>query len=48
LATEGKVTKITVREANNSKDEEFKKRFDYIKSILKGEEKPSKPPNPEG
>jgi hypothetical protein len=39
---------MTVREANNSKDEELKKRFDFIKSILKGEEKPSKSRSPEG
>lgn len=35
-----------MKEANNSKDEELKKRFDYIKGILKGEEKPSKPRSP--
>jgi len=29
-----------VKEANNSKHEELKKRFDYIKAALKGEEKP--------
>ena len=47
LATDGKVERLTVREANNSKDEELKKRFDYIKGVLKGEEKPSKSRSPE-
>ncbi len=47
LASDGNVTKLPVREANNSKDEELKKRFDYIKAILKGEEKPSKSRSPE-
>lgn len=36
-----------MREANNSKDEELKKRFDYIKGVLKGEEKPSKSRSPQ-
>lgn len=37
LDNSGEVTKITVKEANNTKIDELKKRFDYVKSILKGD-----------
>ena len=36
LSITGDVVQISVKEANTTNNEELKKRFNYIKSILKG------------
>jgi len=46
LATGGEVNRLSVKEANVTKNDELRKRFEYIKGILKGGDQTTKERSP--